>query len=142
MVEIDLDMPQESIDALELDPDEYVDATFSLATTGGSYGPLQVGARLKGHGSFRTLEGKAAFKVKFNHSVPGQRFLGLKGLTLNNMVQDNSMLRELLTYQLARGAGVAAPRTGYAYLQRERRGLRALPERGDPRRGHARALVR
>ena len=117
VVEIDLELSQQSIEALELNPLEYVDGSFSLSTTGGSYGPLEVGVRLKGHASFRTLEDKAAFKVKFNHSVPAQRFLGLKGLTLNNMVQDQSMLRELITYELSRGAGVAAPRTGYAYVR-------------------------
>jgi hypothetical protein len=117
VVEVDLDMPQSSIDALAVTPDEYVDATFSLTTTGGSYGPLAVGLRLKGSGSFRTLDGKAAFKVKFSHSVPGQRFLGLKALSLNNMVQDPSMVREVVSYELFRGAGVAAPRTGYAFVQ-------------------------
>ena len=80
-------------------PTEYYDATFSLTTAGGTYGPLAVGVRLKGGlGSFRPLAGKAAFKVKFNHSVAGQRFLGLKKLTLNNMVQDKSMIHETLAY--------------------------------------------
>ena len=35
----------------------------------------------------------------------GAKFLGLKKLTLNNMVQDPSMLRETLTYELFRAAG-------------------------------------
>jgi hypothetical protein len=74
--------------------------------------------RLKGGlGSFRTLAGKAAFKVKFNHSVAGQRFQGLKKLTLNNMVQDKSMIHETLAYASFRAAGVPAPRTGYAFVR-------------------------
>jgi hypothetical protein len=119
VVEIDLDLPQSSIDALAVEPEEYVEAEFSLETTGGSYGPLQVGVRLKGNrfGSFRGLSGKAAFKVKFNEFVGGQRFLGLKGLTLNNMVQDPSMLHETLTYAVHRAAGVPASRTGYAFVR-------------------------
>ena len=52
-----------------------------------------------------------------SHSVSGQRFFGLKTLTLNNMVQDPSMIHELLAYKVFRSAGVAAPRTGYAYLR-------------------------
>lgn len=39
VVEIDLDLPQEALDALEIEPEEYVDASFSLTTTGASYGP-------------------------------------------------------------------------------------------------------
>jgi hypothetical protein len=118
VVVIDLTLPQASRDALSLEPTEYQDAVFSLTTTGGTYGPLQIGARLKGKfGSFRPLTGKAAFKLKFNHSVAGQRFLGLKKLTLNNMVQDPSMIHEVLAYEAFRSVGVAAPRTGYAYLR-------------------------
>jgi hypothetical protein len=117
VVEIDFTLPQESIDALNADPDEYQNATFSLTTASDEYGPLDVGVRLKGKGSFRPLSGKAAFKVKMSHSVPGQRFLGLKTLTLNNMVQDPSMIHELLAYRVFRSAGVAAPRTGYAYVR-------------------------
>ncbi len=118
VVDIDLTLPQSSIDALATTPTEYQDATFSLTTTGGTYGPLAVGVRLKGgEGSFRPLTAKAAFKLKFNHSVAGQRFLGLKKLTLNNMIQDHSMVHEALTYEAFRSAGVAAPRTGYAYVR-------------------------
>ena len=118
VVEIDLELPQASIDALALDPEEYQDGTFSLRTTGGVYGPLAVGVRLKGSiGSFRPLTGKAAFKVKFNHSVSGQRLLGLKKLTLNNMVQDPSMVHEVLAYRAFRAMDVPAPRTGYAFVR-------------------------
>ena len=118
VTEIDLTLPQESKDALAADPGEYVDGTFTLKAGEVTYGPLDVGVRLKGGiGSFRTLAGKAAFKVKFGHSVSGQRLLGLKTLTLNNMVQDRSMVHELLTYEAFRASGLPAPRTGYAYVR-------------------------
>jgi spore coat protein CotH len=117
VVEIDLTLPQQSIYALNSDPTEYQNGTFSLTAHSQKYGPYDVGIRLKGHGSFRPLSGKAAFKVKLDHSVPGQRFLGLKGLTLNNMVQDPSMIHEVLAYEVFRSAGVAASRTGYAYVR-------------------------
>jgi CotH kinase protein/RTX calcium-binding nonapeptide repeat (4 copies) len=119
VVEIDLTLPQESIDALNADPDEYVDGTFSLTTPSENFGPLDVGIRLKGSaiGSFRPLGGKAAFQVKLGHSVPDQQFFGLKTLTLNNMVQDPSMIHEVLAYEVFRSAGVPASRTGYAYVR-------------------------
>ena len=119
---IDLTLPQATIDALDASPvptEDYYDATFSLTRSGGqTYGPLAVGVRLKGGVfGFRSLAGKAAFKLKFNHSVAGQRFQGLKRLTLNSMVQDGSMVHETLAYTAFRAMGVPAPRTGYAFVR-------------------------
>ena len=124
VVAIDLQLPQASVEALEAEPDEYVEGTFALAETDGTpagigdyTAPLTVGVRLKGSiGSFEGLGGKAAFKVKFNEFVKGQKFLGLKKLTLNNMVQDPSMIHEALVYPAFRAAGIPAPHTGYAYV--------------------------
>lgn len=122
---IDLTLPQASIEALEADPTgAYQDGIFSLASTDGTPGgigafsaPIKVGIRLKGKaGSFKPLGEKAAFKVKFSH-VSGQRFLGLKGITLNNMVQDPSMVHETLAYTAFRALGVDASRTGYAFVR-------------------------
>lgn len=124
VVVIDLTLPQASIEALEDEPEEYQPGTFSLAFTDGTPAvageatiPLEVGVRLKGKlGSFRTLAGKAGFKLKLNF-VKGKKFLGLKKMTLNNMVQDASMVHEVLSYELFRSIGIAAPRTGYAYVR-------------------------
>jgi CotH kinase protein len=122
---IDLQLPQASIETLEAEPEEnYVEATFSMAESDGTPDgvgpfstPIAVGVRLKGgNGSFRELKDeKAAFKIKFNQ-VKGQKFLGLKKLTLNNMVQDPSMLHETMTYEAFRAVGVPAPRTGYTQV--------------------------
>lgn len=73
-----------------------------------------VGIRLKGRNSFRTLEEKPSFKIKVNEFRKGQRFGGRRRLTLNNTVQDPSMLRERLGYLLLREAGVEAPRCNHA----------------------------
>jgi CotH kinase protein len=121
VVVIDLALPPASVAALETEPGEYAEGTLSLAPTDGTPGgigpfsaPLTVGVRLKGEGSFQNLDGKAAFKLKFSEFVKGQKFLGLKGMTLNNMLQDPSMVHETLAYRAFRAAGVPAPRTGYA----------------------------
>ena len=123
---IDLTLPPASIAELEAEPFEYVKGTFSLAFTDGTPAgigkksdPLEVGLRLKGNpgASFEDLDGKAAFKVKFDEFVAGQTFLGLEKMTLNNMVQDPSMLHEALAYRAFRDAGVPAPRTGYAFVR-------------------------
>lgn len=48
LVEIDLDPPEASVDALESDPDKYVDATFSLTEPRRSYGALAIGRAPQG----------------------------------------------------------------------------------------------
>ncbi|HEX6752969.1 MAG TPA: CotH kinase family protein [Solirubrobacterales bacterium] len=119
---IDIGLSPEAIDELEEDPDEYVKGTFTLTFTDGTPGSEEgtielandIGVRLKGGtGSFRPLTEKAAFKLKFNEYAK-QRVLGLKKMTLNNMVQDPSKLHETLAYTAFRAAGVPASRTGYA----------------------------
>jgi CotH kinase protein len=126
VVAIDLTLSEESIKALEDEPFEYVAGTFSLAPTDGTPAgigafstPIEVGVRLKGNpgASFEDLDGKSAFKVKFDEFVDGQKFLGLEKMTLNNMVQDRSMLHEMLSYSAFRDAGVPASRTGYAFVR-------------------------
>jgi hypothetical protein len=127
---IRLTLPPASKQKLEEDPEgEYVEGTFSMATTGGTPGtvgafttPTMVGIRLKGkYGSFRDLAHKAGFKIKFNFEnalgEKGKKFLGLKKMTLNNMVQDTSQIHERLAYEAFRSVGVPSPRTGYAYLE-------------------------
>jgi hypothetical protein len=125
VVAIDLELPPESVAALAADPTgDYVEAEFSYAETDGTPAglgafsePIVVGVRLKGTASFRPLGEKAAFKVKFNEFVKGQKLLGeLKKLTLNNMVQDPSMAHEALAYETFAAAGVPGPRSGYVQL--------------------------
>jgi len=115
VVRVDLAIPDASRTALAADPYEYVNATFTLVDGAAAFGPWAVKLKLKGRiGSFRDLDGKAAFKLKFGNAA--QRVSGLKKLTLNNMVQDPSCVRETLAYELFRGMGVPAPRTGYAVV--------------------------
>jgi spore coat protein CotH len=126
---IELTLPKTSEEELEAHPTEnYVEGFLTISATEGSPGTeqapplvsgLKVGIRLKGNegGSFRDLkEGKAAFKIKCNF-VKGVKCLGLKKMTLNNMVQDPSMVHETLAYAAFRAAGVPASRTGYAYVK-------------------------
>jgi hypothetical protein len=120
VAEIDFALPPASLQKLEEEPetDEYQHAEISVDVAGQTVSLGDVGFRLKGgHGSFRDLTGKAAFKVKFNQFVKGQKLLGLKKLTLNNMVQDPSMVHETITYELFRAMGLPAPRTGYAFVR-------------------------
>ncbi len=105
--------------------DTYQPASFSLTARNASGVTVKavdstaITIRLKkGYGSYRsfgTLEapGKTSFKIKFNGAVPGQRLDGLKKLTLNNMVQDWSLVNEWASYTLFRSMGVDAPRVSF-----------------------------
>jgi hypothetical protein len=123
IVAIELTLPAKSIEELEKDPKgEYQPGTFAIAATDGTpagtgefTAPLNVGIRLKGGlGSFRNLKEKAAFKIKFSKT---ERYLGLKKMTLNNMVQDESMVHEARAYEAFRALGIKAPNTGYAFVK-------------------------
>jgi hypothetical protein len=121
VVEIHLtDISEAELDALEAEPDEYVEGDFELTVDGVRKGPLleNVGVRLKGgHGSARPVKtGKSGFKVRFDEFVKGQLFFGIKRLTLNNMIQDPSMVHESLTYELFHALGLPASRTGYSFV--------------------------
>lgn len=102
-------------------------------TVNGELVPAPVGLHLKGNSSFRTLDGKAGFKIDFHHWDPQARFHGIKRLTLNNMVQDPTMLHEHAYYWLCRELGIPAPRHGYArvWLNDEEFGLYGIVETFD-----------
>lgn len=126
VVFIDLTLSKTAEEELEDEPEEYVAGTFSLtkSSDGTPAGeeltpaiasrPAEI--RLKGSvgGSFREITEKAGFKLKFKAA---NAVLGLRKMTLNNMVQDPSMLHETLAYAAFRAAGVPASRTGFAYVR-------------------------
>jgi CotH kinase protein len=114
------DISEAELDELEATPDEYVKGTFELKVDGVTKGvPLtDVGVRLKGgFGSARPIKtGKSGLKIRFDEFVDDQLFFGIKRLTLNNMVQDESMVHETLTYELFHAMDLPASRTGYAFI--------------------------
>ncbi|MCI0625321.1 MAG: CotH kinase family protein [Acidobacteria bacterium] len=73
-----------------------------------------IAVRSRGYGSRSGL--KPGLTVEFNRYLPGQRFLGLTALVLDNSLQDPSFLRERLSLLLFRRMGIAAPRQAYARL--------------------------
>lgn len=113
----ELVIPPDCEVALSQNPFEYCegDMTYHPGTDAGNAVTVaNVGIRLKGSFSFRDLGAKAAFKVKMDEFVEGQRLFGLRRLTLNNMVQDPSMLHERIGYLFLRAAGVPAPLCNHA----------------------------
>ncbi len=76
----------------------------------------KVGVHLKGEASCRGLDSKPAFKIKFDEYVNNQAFRGLRRMTLNNLVQDPSMIAERLAHAFYRKLGLPAPRINSALL--------------------------
>ncbi|MCI0745689.1 MAG: CotH kinase family protein [Verrucomicrobia subdivision 3 bacterium] len=98
------------LEKLRRDHNTYVRSTVTV----GDQEFRDAGVRLKGRGSFRPLEDKPSFALKFNEFTAGQRFCGLTKILLNNSSQDRSYLSEYLCTSLYRDAGVPAARVTFA----------------------------
>jgi spore coat protein CotH len=101
------------LEKLRRDNRTYVRATLTV----GQQVFNDVAVRLKGEGSFRPLDDKPSFAVKFDEFVPGRDFYGLTKIMLNNSSQDRSYLSEYLCTSLYRSAGVPAPRVTHARVE-------------------------
>ena len=118
---VDLTMPQATIDALNADTNAstYRTADVKITTADGVITTLtNIGVRLKGQATRRPINNydKAPLKLKFDAFVPNQKFLGLTRMTLNSMVQDPSFVREDTSYRIYRAMGLVAPRTTYSWV--------------------------
>lgn len=123
-----IDISSDAIRDVESDPDTDVHATFTYA--GRAY---DVGLHLKGNYSYRDFGGKPSMKIDFHEWIPDQTLLGVRRITLNNMIQDGSMMRDEAAYYLFRESGCPAPRHGYArvWVNGEWYGLYSLVENPD-----------
>jgi spore coat protein H len=103
----------------------------------------EVGVRYKGNGTFLEghSSGKFSYKIDFNEYRDEQEYRGLTKVNLNSCVSDPSMLREALSLEFFKAAGIPRPRTAWAkvYLtvtgqkEREYRGLYEIIEQVDKR---------
>lgn len=95
---------------VEADQKKWAHGTFKCGNTVIS----DVGVRRKGSSTFRALPQKAAFKIRFDKYVAGQRFRGLTDLTLNNSMSDPTFIAERLAYHVFRSVGLPAQRANSA----------------------------
>ena len=79
-----------------------------------------VGIRGKGNTSLRTVasmdSNRYSFKIEFDQYDSTKTYHGLDKLSLNNIIQDNTYMKDYLTYQMMNAFGVAAPLSSYAYI--------------------------
>lgn len=90
----------------------------SLVIDGETY--ENVAIRGKGNTSLTQVEqygnSRYSFKVEFDHYDNALNYYGLDKLSLNNLIQDNTMLKDYLCYQLMGSFGVDAPLCSFVYI--------------------------
>lgn len=94
-------------------PSPYTQFAASLTIDGTTV--TNVGIRKKGGFGSISAE-KPGLRIKVNEFVPGQKIFGASHLTLNNNVQDPSLISQCLGYGLFRAAGVPASRCAFAHV--------------------------
>ncbi len=83
-----------------------------------------VAIHLKGAaGSFREIDDDPALTLNFDKHVKGQTFHGIERLSLNNSVQDRSLLNEQICREMFAAAGVPVPRATHATIELNGRDL-------------------
>ena len=79
-----------------------------------------VAIRAKGNSSLSTVSSygnnRYSFKVEFDHYDDANTYYGLDKLSLNNLIQDNTLMKDFLCYQLMGSFGVAAPLCSYVSI--------------------------
>lgn len=80
-----------------------------------------VGVRPKGNSSLSQVaqsdSERYSLRLQFDQYIKGQTCFGLDSLVLNNMIGDNSYMKEYISYDLMREIGVDAPYFGFADIK-------------------------
>ena len=79
-----------------------------------------VGLRAKGNTSLSMVSSmdsdRYSFKIEFDHYDSGKTYYGLDKLSLNNVIQDNTFMKDYLTYRLMAEFGANAPLCSFVYI--------------------------
>lgn len=79
-----------------------------------------VGIRAKGNSSLSQVSsygnGRYSFKVEFDQYSSGNSYYGLDKISLNNVISDNTYMKDHLTYQMMNSVGIASPFSSYVYI--------------------------
>lgn len=114
-----IDLPAAARESLQKVPKQYVKASVSE----GGKTCADVGVRLKGSGSFQTIDKKPGLALKFNEFVKNQELHGRSRFLLNNSTQDATYLSEAVGGELFRMAGVPAAKVAFARVEMNGRDL-------------------
>ncbi len=80
-----------------------------------------VGIRPKGNSSLTQVASsdsdRYSFRLQFDEYIKGQTCFGLETFVVNNMLGDNTYMKEYISYELMKEIGVDAPYFGYADIK-------------------------
>ena len=92
--------------------------TANVVIDGESY--KNVGIRTKGNTSLSTVASleseRYSFKIEFDHYGSTKSYHGLDKLSLNNLIQDSTMMKDYLTYTMMNEFGVHSSLCSYVYI--------------------------
>ena len=92
--------------------------TANVVIDGESY--KNVGIRAKGNTSLSTVASlgseRYSFKIEFDHYASTESYHGLDKLSLNNLIQDSTMMKDYLTYTMMNEFGVNSSLCSYVYI--------------------------
>ena len=76
-----------------------------------------VAIRGKGNTSLSSVTNdRYSYKIEFDHYDSTNTYHGLDKLCLNNVIQDNTYMKDYLTYQMMRYMGTASPLCSFVYI--------------------------
>lgn len=79
-----------------------------------------IGIRAKGNTSLSQVKQmdseRYSFKLEFDQYDSSKSYYGLDKLCLNNLIQDNTMMKDYLVYQMMADFGVDSPLCSYTYI--------------------------
>lgn len=100
----------------ECTDEEY--ASCAVVIDGEAY--RNVAIRAKGNTSLTQVQSygnnRYSFKIEFDHYDSAKTYYGLDKLCLNNIIQDNTYMKDYLTYRLMGQFGVASPLCSYVNI--------------------------
>lgn len=113
-IEADEDEWQEMLD--KATAEEFIMADITVNGTGFE----SVGIRPKGNSSLTQVaqsdSDRYSFRLQFDEYIKDESCFGLDSLVLNNMIGDDTYMKEYISYDLMREAGVDVPYFGFASI--------------------------
>ena len=113
-----IDIAMDDWDAFIADCEDEEYSVCSVVIDGEAW--RNVAIRAKGNTSLSNVSSmnstRYSFKIEFDHYDKSETYYGLDKLCLNNLIQDNTLMKDFLTYRLMEEFGVDAPLCSYAFL--------------------------
>lgn len=111
IMEINIQMSKEDVFLLRETPSEDVYYYSDITINGINW--KNVGIRPRGKKNIEAVyesgSDKYSYKLDFNHYDKENKFYGLDGLYLNNMIEDESYIAQYISYKLAEKLGAIVP---------------------------------